>query len=182
MKNALIYFFLISTITLFNCGQTEKVDTKQVKDALKRREIKKISEAEIMEAGIKKGKETCQTLITCFNKNSIENLNYKQCLDSTTLSLIDTVKIISLESSNDLRDVEKDLFEAYNYDFTNKQQLFPNLQELNNEMLLYTYPVYYNITDKSFHETPPGDQKPGSVNIVFVYFLKKQLILELLIQ
>ncbi|HYG38009.1 MAG TPA: hypothetical protein VD908_05290 [Cytophagales bacterium] len=180
MKKPFNYFFLILFVALFNCGKTERVDTESVKDAMKSREIKKVSDAEIIEKGLKKGKEDFRLLLECINKNQQKSRSYAQCLIPERSSMIDTLKIfIPGSSPGDFKKVEKELIEAYQYTFSQNQSLHPNIQDLDNDLILYTAPFFTSAADGKFYEEETKDEKPQSFGIAFIFYSKRQLILDL---
>lgn len=180
MKKPFNYFFVILFVALFNCGKTERVDTDSVKDAMKSREIKKVSDAEIIEKGLKKGKEDYQILIECLNTNKQKNLSYEQCLIPESSSLIDTLKIFIPGSGiKDFKKVEKELIDAYQYTFSQNQSLYPNIQDLEDGSMLYTAPFFISATDGKFYEKEIKDENPGSLGIAFIFYSKRELILDL---
>jgi hypothetical protein len=136
MKNAVIFSLL-----LFGCGGTlTDEQRKKVKLDMKEHAIKKVTEAQITEAGFKMGREISSKIV------NIDNLTLMDSLQKAF-----KVKIVSLKGDqNLLKGVEKDLIEAYISGAASKQiELSDNIQRLGKDSVLYTKPINKNLPDGS---------------------------------
>lgn len=178
MKSSLNYILIAVLVLCFNCGRTERVDTKSVRQALKEREIKKISNADIVEAGMKRGNEDSRSIIECYNKKKDVKINYWNCLDSNRVKAINSLEILIQDKSINLNsEIERSLFEAYQYSFTQKEKLYSNLQDLKNGQLLFTQPFY--VSNGIFiDKMDPSDSLAESFGVFFIYYHKKNIIVE----
>ncbi len=162
---------------LISCGKTDRVDTKEVKEALKGREIKRISPAQILEVVEIEGKTDSKTFVNCSNqKNTTDYLN---CFPQERKQLIDQLKFFPLHDSSGLSELEKNLTDAYNSAFDGNEELHVNVQDLNNGKMLFTQPVFYSDTSKIISTSPSGFSDKYSFGIIFIYYLKKEIILSI---
>lgn len=114
-------------------------------ELMKSREIKKVSEAEILKEGSALGSEIINELntIVSFRVNeaqtdcTIENWND---LDSLTASHQSSIQRLSKKSEG-LSDLEYQLLEAYQYNLDNDLSATPAIQKLDQSTVLYTYPI-----------------------------------------
>lgn len=151
----------IILICLLCFGCKEKLSEgskKAAQEGRKNREVKKLSEAEIFTKGLETGRvitEVSQKLIVSHLKNSIEtegvqgaikycNIRAFPLTDSISRVHHTNVKRTSLRLRNPKNSpdsVERLLLEAYAYNVENGVELKDNIQNINENELLYTRPI-----------------------------------------
>lgn len=154
----LIYIVLLGLVA---CGGSlSDEQRKQLKEGKANQEIKRVTEAQIMEAAFKKGRDVMASLEPSnFNVDTIAQVQKDQ-----------RVVIRWMDPENPATpDIEKLLLEAYLQGAANKDSLNDNIQKIGEDSLLYTKPVT---------RTLPGEvtQFEGSWS---VRISKKQLILSM---
>jgi len=122
-------------LVLNSCGD-QKIDTTKAREEMEAREIKVVSDAQILEEAMKLGRELSK------------QFSITQTSDSLRIDLgLDTLHqkaYYLFDSPNDLNDKEKQLFEAYSYNQKNGIESEPNVQKLENgTVLLYTKPMVF---------------------------------------
>jgi hypothetical protein len=171
MKNRII--ISISLFVVIACGKTDKIDTSAVSKAIKQREIKKISDVDITDKALSLGKKDEQSFITtCLSENdsSLIPAGLKECLTLTDSSRIKNVEIY-FDTTNVSNELEKSLVNAYFFDFKRGQQLYSNIQDLKNNEMLYSFPVYKKDGVYSLQKN-----ENSSLRIVFIYMRKSEIV------
>jgi hypothetical protein len=159
MKNLIISAtasFLL--LVVFHCTSDKKVDTESVKKEIKSREIKKVTEAEIInkvqELGNAVALGTKQTLgknlQSALQSGGVENaisfcnLNAMPLVDSLSKNYDAVIKRVSLKVRNPEdapTELERELLEAYEYQMKNSAEMKPNVQALGDDQYLFTKPI-----------------------------------------
>jgi hypothetical protein len=159
MKQFLILAAL-STLSLsfYQCTSDKKVNTEAVKNEIKSREIKKVTEAEIVSTVLELGKSvalgTKQTLGMNLQQamqeggveNAIDfcNLNAMPLVDSLSTNYDASIKRVSLKVRN-LEDypteLERQLLEAYEFQWKDSIPLQANVQPIGEDQYLFTLPI-----------------------------------------
>lgn len=157
MKNALILVFFL-VFGFVRCDSDKKVNTEAVKEEIKSREVKKVTEAEIIEEVRKLGNSvalgTKQTLgknlQSAIQEGGVENaigfcnLNAMPLVDSLSKNYGAIIRRVSLKARNAMdfpNDIEQKLLEAYKYQKQNSGALKENVQALNDDQYLFTKPI-----------------------------------------
>jgi hypothetical protein len=169
-----VRFVFIIFISLFGCGKTERVDTQAVKEEIKQREIRKISEVEIFDKATSLAKHDEQVILDCLNKkvtSGIENYSIPECFQQKDTARILSGRLFLGTDTIGKSEMENALISAYQYDFNKKQSLYPNLQDLKNNQFLYSFPIYKNDSIFSLKET-----KAGILGVVLLYYRKKEVV------
>lgn len=162
MKN--IYaglYALIVFVLLQACGSNKPVDREAVKEEMKAREIKKVSDSQITEKGIEIGnaiaREAQKTLKTNL-LNAIKNDGVTEAIsfcNANALKLVqeleDSMNVSIFRVSQKWRNpkdepdsLEALVLDAYQYNMDNGMDLKPSIQEEGKEVLLYTSPIKIN--------------------------------------
>lgn len=136
MKN----FSLLLLILIFSCtGTLTDEQRKKMKENMELNEIKKATDAEIIEAAFNLGRQTASTI-----QKRDKTLSNQPFLDSLSMAL--QVEILAIQSENqNLRSVEKQLLEAY----ASGGQSSDNIQKMGPDSLLYTKPLVREHPDGS---------------------------------
>ena len=129
--------FFLALALLSSCGNG-KVDTSQLKDEMKSREIRRISEADIIE----------RTLI--LGKDFVKDLDAAQALSQSggPIHIVKDKKgtrvarAYAFQYPNDLVEKEAAVFEAYRYNAENKLEAEPNAQKLPGDFIAYNAPIW----------------------------------------
>ena len=134
MKRVFISVALIPML-LFACSD-QKIDTTKAREEMEAREIKVVSDAQILEEAMKLGAKLS------------EQFSISETKDSLSFNLgTDTVHqkaYYLFDEPNELNGKEEQLFEAYAYNKKNGLASEPNIQKLENgTVLLYTRPMVY---------------------------------------
>lgn len=160
MAHRKIYLIcFIVFFSIWSCTSDKKVDSEAVKEEIKSREIKRATEAEIVskvyEIGnsivlsSKKtlGKNLKQSLTNGGVENAVNfcNLNAMILIDSLRKSFGVEIKRASLKArnQNDFPNaLEKELLEAYAYQWKDSIALKANVQTLDGNRYLFTKPIH----------------------------------------
>jgi hypothetical protein len=167
-------FAYILIFGIISCGRTERVDTQAVKEEIKDREIRKISEVEIIDKALSLAKKDEKIIFDCLNKSkdvAFEKFSIADCFDKSDSSRVLAGKLYVGNDTVGSNEVEKGLISAYKFDNKNGQKLYSNLQDLKNDQFLYSFPVYKN--DSIFALTASNAYELG---IVLVYYSKKEVV------
>ena len=119
--------FFLALALLSSCGNG-KVDTSQLKDEMKSREIRRISEADIIERTLILGKALSQS------GGPIHIVKDKK---GTRVA-----RAYAFQYPNDLVEKEAAVFEAYRYNAENKLEAEPNAQKLPGDFIAYNAPIW----------------------------------------
>jgi hypothetical protein len=148
--------FLLLSIN--QCTSDKKVNTEAVKNEIKSREIKKVTEAEIVSRVMELGKAAALGSKQTLGKNlqqalqdgGVEyaidfcNLNAMPIVDSLSKNFDATIKRVSLKVRNldDYpSDLEKQILEAYEYQWKDSIPLQANVQAIGEDQYLFTQPI-----------------------------------------
>lgn len=157
---------LLGLFLLFASCENKQIDTKGVREELKNRKIRRITEVEILTEADQIGSFTITKLNSIWeeklkDKASLSHSISKNELDSLlkndSLRSVASLNFISTKSSNGT-ELEKSLLDSYSYSAENNLPLAPNIQKAGQEYLLYTSPIILN--DKaclSCHGEPGKD-------------------------
>lgn len=158
MKNTLIQLFLGLTIIWFSACENgnDSIDTGAVRKEMSERKIKKISEIEILEASLSKGKKVIDSLNLEKSKteesSSIDSLNqqYRMGVMQPVVDILQQInkaeikKIIPSDlSTQSIRQTEKKIFEAYDYNISQGMRVDDNVQILD-KYVFYSSPILDN--------------------------------------
>ncbi|MCB0486910.1 MAG: hypothetical protein KDC99_00440 [Cyclobacteriaceae bacterium] len=128
------YILLLSLLVLVGCGGSlSNEQKKQLKEGMEANQIKKISEAEIMDAAFKLGRKISEEVTHAGPENLSEA--------TRRLEAEHHVKIYPLQQGDSLLlQIEQQLIEAYTSADPNLE-LTDNVQKIGTDSLLYTVPV-----------------------------------------
>jgi len=152
---AFSFFFLFS---VFYCSSDKKVDTESVKKEINSREIKKVTQAEIInkvqELGNSVALSTKQTLgknlQSALQSGGVENaisfcnLNAMPLVDSLSKKYGAVIKRVSLKVRNPKdvpTELEREILEAYEYQMKNSAEMKSNVQAMGEDQYLFTKPI-----------------------------------------
>ena len=156
------YFLMILLfITSCNPPAQEQTNDTSLKEEMENREIKKLSEGEINAAAMELGNEVAakaqETLAGNLKKALQEkgiqgaikycNLAAYPLVDSVENEFNAEIKRVSLKTRNpeDKPDqTESSILEAYHYAMEQGQEIGANIQNLNEQYILYTKPIVIN--------------------------------------
>ena len=179
MRTKRLKGIIILSLLILGCGKTERIDTKEVKEALKQREIRKITDAQITEEGLKLGEIDSKNLLDCINRGDSLS-TYTSCLDSLSSGRIKSLKVLKRgEATTNLSKAEADLWGAYQYNFERKLELLNNLQDLRDGRLLFTRPLYLDSADTSRKISLKKENGQSSFAIIFIQYDKRKVILNM---
>lgn len=122
----LLFFILLWTGACR--GSLSEEDKKAIREEMQSREIKRISEGEIVEATFAKGRELGPLL---------KQTNMK----TDSLAVLYAAVITRLGRRSDMNAKEASLWEAYQYNASQGMALDDNVQMLGDSALLYTVPI-----------------------------------------
>lgn len=156
----LFHFFyaLIVFLFLHGCNTNQKIDREAIKDEMKNREIKRVTSSEITEKALVMGnsiadaaqKKLQQNLLAAINENGIPGA--LEFCNANALTLVkdleDSLGVEIYRVSTKFRNpkdepdsLEALMLDAYAYNVENEIQLEPSIQEVGEEVLLYTKPI-----------------------------------------
>jgi hypothetical protein len=136
------YLLPIAFIFIIACqGKLSDEQKKEMREGMKAGEIKKISEAEILDAAFNYGR-------TIADKIKTQNIDPKDEKSVSDLQEEYQVEIFRLQSGDSLlMEMEQQLIEAYTS--ASGVQLTDNVQKIGTDSLLYTLPVMEQQPDGS---------------------------------
>lgn len=132
--------YLIIILVVTGCGGSlSREERKELREASERQEIRRVTEAEITEAVLSRGRKITDQAMS---------LEYSiRALDSLGRSLNVSLRWITPGSSGALA-VEQQIIDAYIMSSMD-EDLPDNVQKLGEDSLLYTRPVVENLSDGS---------------------------------
>lgn len=135
------YILFIIVVFLTACGGTlTDEQRKKLKDGMKLNEIKKVSEAQIMETAFSMGR---------FLVKDIEKISINDRPRMDSLQQVYKIKIFSLYPGDSLLlAIEKQVVEAYTAG-SGQVQLNDNVQRVGADSVLYTKPIMRELPDGS---------------------------------
>jgi len=145
------------------------MDVEKVKQEIKDRKIRKITDAELLVEASDRGK----TVVALFleqqplsqNACGTDNWLPKEAEEGELGELLERV-VVYCKAAPGFGQKERQIWEAYQYNTENGLELQPNIQKLaDGEQLLYTHPF-------SYQNTAGGN----SLGVLAVYFSKKDVI------
>ncbi|MBD0400129.1 MULTISPECIES: hypothetical protein [unclassified Flammeovirga] len=160
--NQSIVAYLILFLSLISCGlrTSDKIDANSVNKQIKERKIKQIKENDIAEKGFSIGSSIIKTI-------SIDQACGDLSLDIFADSLKPYIKKAWIECSTPTDEIEKSVWEAYQYNLDNNLPLNDNIQKIitssNKKSYLYSSAMNNN----------------GSLKIVQIELNHKALVLAL---
>jgi len=151
---------IVIAMSMVSCtGTLSDEQRKRIKESMEQGEIKKISEAQVTEAGFNFGRKV----------SAIIEKNDKLLMNPALIdSLADAyqVEIISIETGNkNLRSVERQLLEAY----LSGNESDDNIQKMGLDSLLYTKPV--------LRDNPQGSAE--FLKAIGIRMTRKQIVLSI---
>jgi hypothetical protein len=151
-----IFAFLLTVTILASCGSNERVSKEVFEEVNKSMEVKKLNEADILQAGMKWGDEISteaqQQLVGALQK-AIEEKGVPGAIQFCNVEALPILAEVSQKygltvrrASNNYRnpadkptEEEKGILEAYEYNAENELPLDPSIQKFENgEVYLYT--------------------------------------------
>ena len=166
---------LVFTGGLWSCTSDKKVDNGAVREEIKGREIVKLSEAEIVEKVHEIGNTIAVATKSTLGKNlqkaiaeggvqnaiAFCNLNAMPLIDSLSAGYGAEIKRVSLKARNpnDLpNDMERQLLEAYAFQWRDSIPLATNVQAMDGARYLFTKPI---LVDNALCLSCHGKQENG---------------------
>ena len=151
-----IFEFLLMITLLSSCGSNERVSKEVFEEVNKSMEVKKLNEADIIQAGMKWGDEISteaqQQLINALQK-AIEEKGVPGAVEFCNVQALPILQSVSEKHGVSIRrasnryrnpqdkptEEEKGILEAYEYNAENELPLEPSIQKFENgEVYLYT--------------------------------------------
>ena len=160
LDNKISFFYvLMFSLLVWSCTSDKRVDNNAVREELKNREIKKITEAEIVnkvheignaivtEAKKTLGKNLKEAITDGGVENAISfcNTAAMPLVDSLSKTLGAEIRRVSTKARNahDLPNaLEKQLLEAYEFQMNDSVPLQVNVQPIEEEQYLFTSPIF----------------------------------------
>jgi hypothetical protein len=151
---------LFILLLIFGCNQSRPIKNEAMREEIANREIKRISEAEIVNEAYTAGQNIAQVAEELLHNKSSDTIIYD---DSTKLDLsyivwvhnVDSlskafdaeVKIIGLSRpQKNASPMEAELLDAYQYNVEQNIELTDNIQKMERDHLLYTKPLFIRNT------------------------------------
>lgn len=131
---------LLIVLLLNSCGD-QKIDTARAKAEMEAREIKKVSEAEILTEAMRLGRMISGSL------QLTDTLEGEKKIKSTDPESLDayTINYYALDEANDLKGKALSIFQAYQYNAENSIESEDIVQKLeDSNTFLYTQPSEIN--------------------------------------
>ena len=160
MKSILIYLSVISILFASAACSVKQadMDVEKVKEEINSRKIRRVTDAEIVQAAYDSGKTIIEKVdldqTSCNESINLENELVLSC------SLVCDDAVLEDEK-------EKQIWSAYQYNFENGLEMADNIQKSGDAVLLYTLPITVANT---------SDASP-SPKVLFLRISRKALIL-----
>jgi len=155
MKTYLIAF---TCIVFFGCADQKKVDRSSFEEELKNREIRRVSEFDILEMARVVGTEiatTSQKTLGMQLKNAVLNGGVEHAISFCNINVGDLIATLENERQVQIRRTSKNyrnpenkpdsielaLLEAYQYNLENDLEVTDNVQKIGQDQLLFTRPI-----------------------------------------
>ena len=171
MKKSII---LLTSIIFFSCNfDKNKVDRSQFEEEISNREIKRVTDIQILEQAYKHGdviSKNSQKAIGGKLKMAIQQGGFSSAIgfcNASVSGIVDSLKSnynaeikrtsLKLRNPNNTpTDKEKQLLEAYQYSFDKKSPIKEGTQVLENGDILYTKPIFMKGLCLNCHGKPDG--------------------------
>ena len=180
-----IFEFLLMITLLSSCGSNERVSKEVFEEVNKSMEVKKLNEADIIQAGMKWGDEISteaqQQLINALQK-AIEEKGVPGAIEFCKVQALPILQSVSEKHGVSIRrasnryrnpqdkptEEEKGILEAYEYNAENELPLEPSIQKFENgEVYLYTKAIKIpNAMCLSCHGQPGTDISPETQKVI----------------
>ena len=155
MKKLLSLSFII--LVIHSCGD-QKIDTTKARQEMESREIKRVSEGQIVQKALSLGNETASGFELTLSEDS--NYSFK-----SNSEIDDELGFIPFAEINNYNGKRFQVFDAYAYNAENNITSETGIQILEGDtLLLYTKPAYYE--DKA-------------VGIFFIELSRKNIVLSI---
>lgn len=158
----LIGFAFILSLSL-SCTNDKKVDSRAIKEEIENRKIKKVTEAEIVakvhelgdEIALKTKKALGKKLKNAIQNGGVENaisfcnLNAMPLVDSLSSKFSAEIRRVTLKARNPNNhpdNLERELLDAYAYQWKDSIPLQTNVQALEGSKYLFTKPILVDNT------------------------------------
>jgi len=138
------------------------MDVEKVKEEINSRKIKRLTDAQIVQAAYDSGKAIVANIdlkaVECNKQLNINHALVEACSIVCDSTLLSNTK-------------ELQIWEAYTYNHKNGLPMNDNIQKSTDSNLLYTYPINNSDTTNQFTDTQP--------KVVFLKISKKKLVLKM---
>ncbi|GAB4331116.1 MAG: hypothetical protein OHK0038_05810 [Flammeovirgaceae bacterium] len=136
----LLLFNLILIFAACNIKQSDNVNVDIVKQEISNAKIKRLTDAQIVQEAYEKGKMIADTLMPILKKQQqLCGFQDFSSLNNQQKSLILKISLECQMPSN-VSDKEKQVWESYLYGIQENIPLKDNIQKLEEDQILYTYP------------------------------------------
>ena len=150
------FFFIVLLLTACD-DKPADTSNEDFKDEMKSRELKKISDGQIIEAALKRGNmiaDTAQKLLSSTLKAKLTEDGVQGAIEFCNLNAYDLIKSLEEDHNVEIKraslkarnpkdhptDLEEQLLEAYQYQVENDDKLMANIQR-DEKYLLFTRPI-----------------------------------------
>lgn len=163
MKNAFLLFFLLFVTS--SCGD-QKIDTTKARQEMEAREIKRVSEGEIVEKALAWGNELTAEVDVALMVEDTEDGEVAETLLSVSVpkEIPFHYDFVTYEDIKTFKGKKFEIFDAFKYAFENSVAAEPSVQILEGDsIILYTREIY--------HSEFPG--------VFYIDFPKKEIVLSI---
>jgi len=148
----------ISISLLFGCDLKQQKQSEALKNEIDQREVKKVSEAELLEIGRELGDSIANAAQSALASNLVAavkrgglseavdfcHINASPIVDSLINKYNATIKRTSFKIRNPAdkpSELEAEILDAYHYNLENGLEMTSNVQETENAQILFTKPI-----------------------------------------
>ena len=159
-KNCFLYILLSLLLAItFACDRIQErgIDTELLQKEMADREVRKLSQGEIMEGALRQGTalaDSCFALLESAVRTTLENEGWESAttlcatLDIPALQNLEKNQILQIrrpgalasQDAHQPESLEEQLLSAYQYNVEQELDLKPNVQ-ITNDQILYTRPI-----------------------------------------
>lgn len=164
MKGFSVFFpmiFLLSLLAACDSGSQRPIDREALREEMRNREPKKLSEAQITAEAFRQGRmvaEAMQAKLLNKLQKAMKEGGVPAAIEYCSLQALPSIDSLSKKHGLSIRrsslhfrnpankpdELEKQLLEAYQYNKENKLSLEENVQRIGETYLLYTQPIFIN--------------------------------------
>jgi hypothetical protein len=146
----LLLFSLIFFLNACTIKQSDNVNVDVVKEEISDAKIKRLTDAQIVQEAYEKGKVISDTLMPILKKQTqLCGFQDFSALNNTQKALILKISL-DCQMPNNISDKEKQVWESYLYGIQENIPLKDNIQKLEEDEILYTYPfLQSNVSDST---------------------------------
>jgi len=145
IKSLISILMGLSFLSFVSCNlkTSDKIDAEAVNQEIKARKIKRLTDAQIVQSAFERGKDIASHLIPVLEKDTaICQFSNFSLVPEVKQKFISKIEMVC-ETKSDFKEKEKQVWEAYQYNFKEGLAVEENIQKIDDKEILYSYPFFY---------------------------------------